>query len=424
MSQPLAERLRPRTLDDYIGQQHLVGEGAVLRKMIDAGRISSFILWGPPGVGKTTLAQIIAHRLETPFYTLSAVTSGVKDVRDVIEKAQKGRFFNEASPILFIDEIHRFSKSQQDSLLGAVERGIVTLIGATTENPSFEVIRPLLSRCQLYVLKSLEKDDLLQLLDRAIHTDTILREKNIELRETGAILRFSGGDARKLLNILELVVESESGDKIVITDELVNLRLQQNPLAYDKDGEMHYDIISAFIKSIRGSDPDAALYWLARMIEGGEDPKFIARRLVISAAEDIGLANPNALLLANAAFDAVNKIGWPEGRIPLAEATVYLATSPKSNSAYLGVDAALDLVRRTGNQPVPLPIRNAPTQLMKELGYHDGYKYPHDFPGHFTPQQYLPDALVNERIWHGQHSPAEEKLLERMKSCWGTRYEK
>ena len=434
MSQPLAERLRPRTLDDYIGQQHLVGEGAVLRKMIDAGRISSFILWGPPGVGKTTLAQIIAHRLETPFYTLSAVTSGVKDVRDVIEKAQKGRFFNEASPILFIDEIHRFSKSQQDSLLGAVERGVVTLIGATTENPSFEVIRPLLSRCQLYVLKSLEKDDLLQLLDRAIHTDVELKEKNIELKETGALLRFSGGDARKLLNILELVVESESSDysensessdkAIVITDELVNLRLQQNPLAYDKDGEMHYDIISAFIKSIRGSDPDAALYWLARMIEGGEDPVFIARRLVISAAEDIGLANPNALLLANAAFDAVNKIGWPEGRIPLAEATVYLATSPKSNSAYLGIDAALSLVRQTGNQPVPLPIRNAPTQLMKELGYHDGYKYPHDFPGHFTPQQYLPDALVNERIWHGQHSPAEEKLLERMKNYWGERFEK
>ena len=431
MSQPLAERLRPRTLDDYIGQQHLVGEGAVLRKMIDAGRISSFILWGPPGVGKTTLAQIIAHKLETPFYTLSAVTSGVKDVRDVIEKAQKGRFFNEASPILFIDEIHRFSKSQQDSLLGAVERGVVTLIGATTENPSFEVIRPLLSRCQLYVLKSLEKDDLLQLLDRAIHTDVILKEKKIELKETGAILRFSGGDARKLLNILELVVEAESpgdsgdsGNTIVITDELVNLRLQQNPLAYDKDGEMHYDIISAFIKSIRGSDPDAALYWLARMIEGGEDPLFIARRLVISAAEDIGLANPNALLLANAAFDAVNKIGWPEGRIPLAEAAVYLATSPKSNSAYLGIDAALDLVRRTGNQPVPLPIRNAPTQLMKELGYHDGYKYPHDYPGHFTPQQYLPDELVNERIWHGQLSPAEEKLVERMKNYWGERYEK
>ena len=424
MVQPLAERLRPRTLDDYIGQEHLVGEGAVLRKMIDAGRISSLILWGPPGVGKTTLAQIIAHKLETPFYTLSAVTSGVKDVRDVIEKAQKGRFFNEASPILFIDEIHRFSKSQQDSLLGAVEKGIVTLIGATTENPSFEVIRPLLSRCQLYVLKSLEKDDLLKLLDRALTQDAILKEKNIELKETGALLRFSGGDARKLLNILELAVEAENSEKIVITDELVNLRLQQNPLAYDKDGEMHYDIISAFIKSIRGSDPDAALYWLARMIEGGEDPKFIARRLVISAAEDIGLANPNALLLANAAFDAVNKIGWPEGRIPLAEATVYLATSPKSNSAYLGIDAALELVRQTGNQPVPLPIRNAPTQLMKELGYHDGYKYPHDFPGHFTEQQYLPDSLVNERIWHGQHSPAEEKLVERMINYWGERYKK
>ena len=423
MAQPLAERLRPRTLDDYIGQQHLVGEGAVLRKMIEAGRISSFILWGPPGVGKTTLAQIIANRLETPFYTLSAVTSGVKDVRDVIEKAQKVRFFNEASPILFIDEIHRFSKSQQDSLLGAVEKGVVTLIGATTENPSFEVIRPLLSRCQLYILKSLEKDDLLKLLDRAIHTDSILKEKHIRLEETGAILRYSGGDARKLLNILELVVESEATDEIVITDEVVEQRLQQNPLAYDKEGEMHYDIISAFIKSIRGSDPDAALYWLARMIEGGEDPQFIARRLVISAAEDIGLANPNALLLANAAFDAVMKIGWPEGRIPLAEATVYLATSPKSNSAYLGVDAALDLVRRTGNQPVPLPIRNAPTQLMKELGYHDGYKYPHDYPGHFTPQQYLPDALVNERLWHGQHNPSEEKMYQRMVNYWGKRFE-
>jgi putative ATPase len=423
MAQPLAERLRPRTLDEYIGQEHLVGEGAVLRKMIDAGRIPSFILWGPPGVGKTTLAQIIAHRLETPFYTLSAVTSGVKDVRDVIEKAQKGRFFNEASPILFIDEIHRFSKSQQDSLLGAVEKGIVTLIGATTENPSFEVIRPLLSRCQLYVLKSLEKDDLLKLIDRAIHTDSILKERNIVLQETNAMLRYSGGDARKLLNILELVIEAESSDEVVITDEKVVNRLQQNPLAYDKDGEMHYDIISAFIKSIRGSDPDAALYWLARMIEGGEDPQFIARRLVISASEDIGLANPNALLLANAAFDAVMKIGWPEGRIPLAEATVYLATSPKSNSAYLGVDAALDLVRRTGNQPVPLPIRNAPTQLMKELGYHDGYKYPHDFAGHFTPQQYMPDALQNERIWHGQHNPTEEKMYQRMVNYWGKRFE-
>ena len=424
MSQPLAERLRPRTLDDYIGQRHLVGEGAVLRRMIDSGRISSFILWGPPGVGKTTLAQIIAHRLETPFYTLSAVTSGVKDVRDVIEKAQKGRFFNEASPILFIDEIHRFSKSQQDSLLGAVERGIVTLIGATTENPSFEVIRPLLSRCQLYVLKPLEKDDLLRLLHRALTTDIILKERQIELKETDAMLRYSGGDARKLLNILELVVESEpDGQPVMITDEMVVARLQQNPLAYDKDGEMHYDIISAFIKSIRGSDPDAALYWMARMIEGGEDPQFIARRLVISASEDIGLANPNALLLANAAFDTVMKIGWPEARIALAEAAVYLATSPKSNSAYLGIDAALSLVRQTGNQPVPLHLRNAPTQLMKQLGYSDGYRYPHDYPGHFTTQQYMPDALTNERLWHGQHNPSEEKLYQRMVSYWGKRYE-
>ena len=421
MSEPLAERLRPRTLDDYIGQRHLVGEGAVLRKMIDAGRISSFILWGPPGVGKTTLAQIIANRLKTPFYTLSAVTSGVKDVRDVIEKAQKSRFFNEASPILFIDEIHRFSKSQQDSLLGAVEKGIVTLIGATTENPSFEVIRPLLSRCQLYVLKSLEKDDLLQLLHRAVTTDVILRERKIELKETSALLRYSGGDARKLLNILELVVEAESGD-VMITDELVVSRLQQNPLAYDKDGEMHYDIISAFIKSIRGSDPDAALYWMARMIEGGEDPQFIARRLVISASEDIGLANPNALLLANAAFDTVMKIGWPEGRIALAEAAVYLATSPKSNSAYLGIDEALAVVRETGNQPVPLHLRNAPTKLMKDLGYSDGYKYPHDYAGHFVAQQYLPDALMAKRFWRGQHNPTEEKLYQRMVNYWGARY--
>ena len=429
MSEPLAERLRPRTLDDYIGQQHLVGEGAVLRKMIDSGHISSFILWGPPGVGKTTLAQIIAHRLETPFYTLSAVTSGVKDVRDVIERAQKGRFFNEASPILFIDEIHRFSKSQQDSLLGAVERGIVTLIGATTENPSFEVIRPLLSRCQLYVLKSLEKDDLLKLLQRAITTDIVLKERHIVLQETGALLRYSGGDARKLLNILELVVESagnsgESGNSgIVITDQSVEACLQQNPLAYDKDGEMHYDIISAFIKSIRGSDPDAALYWMARMIEGGEDPQFIARRMVISASEDIGLANPNALLLANATFDTVMKIGWPEARIALGECAVYLATSPKSNSAYLGIDAALALVRQTGNQPVPLHLRNAPTSLMKDLGYSDGYQYPHDFPGHFTPQQYMPDALQDQRLWHGQHSPSEEKLYQRMVNYWGKRFE-
>ena len=424
MSEPLAERLRPRTLDDYIGQQHLVGEGAVLRKMIESGRISSFILWGPPGVGKTTLAQINAHRLETPFYTLSAVTSGVKDVRDVIERAQKGRFFNQSSPILFIDEIHRFSKSQQDSLLGAVEKGIVTLIGATTENPSFEVIRPLLSRCQLYVLKPLEPSDLSLLLHRAITTDTELRSRDIELAETGAMLRYSGGDARKLLNILELVVESAPADaKIVVTDAMVVECLQQNPLAYDKDGEMHYDIISAFIKSIRGSDPDGALYWLARMIEGGEDPQFIARRLVISASEDIGLANPNALLLANAAFDAVMKIGWPEGRIPLAEATVYLAASPKSNSAYLGVDAALQLVKNSGNEPVPLHLRNAPTKMMKDLGYSDGYKYPHDFPGNFTSQQYLPDRLVGNRLWHAQHSPSEEKLYQQMLRCWGKRYE-
>ena len=423
MTEPLAERMRPRTLDDYIGQKHLVGKDAVLRKMIESGHISSFILWGPPGVGKTTLAQIIAKRLDTPFYTLSAVTSGVKDVREVIERAQKGRFFNETSPILFIDEIHRFSKSQQDSLLGAVEKGVVTLIGATTENPSFEVIRPLLSRCQLYVLKSLEKEDLVMLLERALERDVYLKERNIRLEENGAILRYSGGDARKLLNILELVVDASATDEVVVTDEMVENTLQQNPLAYDKDGEMHYDIISAFIKSIRGSDPDAALYWLARMIEGGEDPQFIARRLVISAAEDIGLANPNALLLANAAFDTVMKIGWPEGRIPLAECAVYLATSPKSNSAYLAIDKALALVRQTGNQPVPLHLRNAPTKLMKDLGYSDGYKYPHDFTGHFTPQQYLPDALVGERIWQGQHSPSEEKLYERMVNYWGKRYE-
>ena len=422
MSEPLAERMRPRSLDDYVGQKHLVGEGAILRKMIDAGRISSFILWGPPGVGKTTLAQIIAHTLKVPFYTLSAVTSGVKDVREVIERAKNNRFFDSASPILFIDEIHRFSKSQQDSLLGAVEKGIVTLIGATTENPSFEVIRPLLSRCQLYVLKPLGKDDLQGLLERAIHNDFILKEKNITLKETGAMLRYSGGDARKLLNILELIVNSFSSDEIIITDEVVERELQQNSLAYDKQGEMHYDIISAFIKSIRGSDPDAALYWMARMIEGGEDPQFIARRVVISASEDIGLANPNALLLANAAFDTVMKIGWPEARIALAEAVVYLATSPKSNSAYLGINAAIARVRETGNLPVPLHIRNAPTQLMAELGYHDGYKYPHDYPGHFTTQQYLPSEIQNERFWHAQHSPNEEKLYNWMLTCWGDRF--
>ncbi len=419
---PLAERLRPNSLDEYIGQKHLVGKGAVLRNMIDSGHISSFILWGPPGVGKTTLAHIISKKLNTPFYTLSAVTSGVKDVRDVIDKAKNNRFFSQASPILFIDEIHRFSKSQQDSLLGAVERGIVTLIGATTENPSFEVIRPLLSRCQLYVLKPLEKDDLEELLHRALTTDVELKKRDIRLKETGALLRFSGGDARKLLNILQLVVESESTETVEITDELVVSRLQQNPLAYDKQGEMHYDIISAFIKSIRGSDPDAAIYWMARMIEGGEDPQFIARRLVISASEDIGLANPNALLLANAAFDTVMKIGWPEARIALAEACIYLACSPKSNSAYNAINSALQLVKSTGNQPVPLHIRNAPTKLMEQLGYHDGYKYPHDYPGNFVPQQYLPDALATDRLWHAQHTPSEEKLYQNMLRNWGERF--
>ena len=422
MSEPLAERMRPKTLDEYVGQKHLVGEGAVLRKMIDSGHIHSFILWGPPGVGKTTLARIVAHSLKVPFYTLSAVTSGVKEVREVIERAKNSTFFNTLSPILFIDEIHRFSKSQQDTLLSAVERGTVTLIGATTENPSFEVIRPLLSRCQTYVLRPLEKDDLMELLNRAITQDSELKTKGIQLKETAALMRYSGGDARKLLNILKLVVDAAGTSPIVITDKMVEQRLQTNPLAYDKQGEMHYDIISAFIKSIRGSDPDAALYYLARMIEGGEDPKFIARRLVISASEDIGLANPNALLLANAAFDAVEKIGWPEGRIPLAEATVYLATSRKSNSAYLGIDSALQLVRQTGNLPVPLPLRNAPTKLMEQLGYHDGYKYAHDYPGHFVVQQYLPDDVKNQRIWHAQHSPMEEKLYQQMVNCWGDRF--
>lgn len=423
MAQPLAERMRPRTLDEYIGQRHLVGEGAPLRSMIEARRIPSFILWGPPGVGKTTLAQIVANSLEVPFYTLSAVTSGVKDVRDVIQKAENNRFFSSASPILFIDEIHRFSKSQQDSLLGAVEKGTVTLIGATTENPSFEVIRPLLSRCQLYVLKSLEKDDLAKLLRNAIEKDVVLSKRDIVIEESDALMRYSGGDARKLMNVLELAVEASSTERVVLTDERVTACLQQNPLAYDKDGEMHYDIISAFIKSIRGSDPDAAIYWLARMIEGGEDPKFIARRLVISASEDIGLANPNALLLANAAFDAVTKIGWPEGRIPLAEATVYLAASPKSNSAYNAINQALQSVRATGNLPVPLHLRNAPTELMASLGYSDGYKYSHDYPGHFVKQQFLPDELQDACLWNPQHNPAEEKLNQYMCKCWGKRYE-
>ncbi len=406
--------MRPTTLDEYIGQRHLVGPGAVLRSMIDTGHIASFILWGPPGVGKTTLAKIIAHRLDTPFYTLSAVSSGVKDVREVIERAGKERFFSQQSPILFIDEIHRFSKSQQDSLLSAVETGRITLIGATTENPSFEVIRPLLSRCQVYVLKSLEKEDLLELTNRALTQDVVLKERHIELREPEALLRYSGGDARKLLGILDLITTASTDDPLVIDNRTVTERLQQNPLAYDKEGDMHYDIISAFIKSIRGSDPDAAIYYLARMIEGGEDPKFIARRLVISASEDIGLANPNALLLANAAFDAVAKIGWPEGRIPLAEATVYLATSPKSNSAYAAINSALELVRATGNQPVPLHIRNAPTKLMAELGYHDGYLYPHDYPNHYVAQQYLPDELRGTVFYQPADNAAEQKTAARL----------
>ena len=423
INQPLAERLRPKTLDEYIGQKHLVGSGAVLRKMIDAGRVPSFILWGPPGVGKTTLAQIIANKLEAPFYTLSAISSGVKDVREVIEKAKSNRFFNTVSPILFIDEIHRFSKSQQDSLLNAVETGVITLIGATTENPSFEVIRPLLSRCQVYVLKSLEKNDLMSLLNQAITNDVILKEKNIILTQTDAILRYSGGDARKLLNILELVIGAEQdNNKIEITDAKVTERLQENPAAYDKGGEMHYDIISAFIKSIRGSDPDAAIYWLARMVAGGEDPEFIARRLVISASEDIGLANPNALLLANACFDALKKIGWPEGRIILAETTVYLACSPKSNSSYIAINKAMELVNQTGNLPVPLHLRNAPTQLMAELGYSKDYKYAHDFEGHFVKQDYFPKEIINQQFWKAQDNPAETKLTEQMKKLWGDRY--
>lgn len=414
---PLAERLRPVSLDNYIGQKHLVGPGGIIRNMIESGRVNSFILWGPPGVGKTTLAHILAQNTGVPFHTLSAVTSGVKDVREVLNLCEKENsgLFSKGRPILFIDEIHRFNKSQQDSLLGAVERGVVTLIGATTENPSFEVIRPLLSRAQVYTLKPLEREDLMELYNRAISTDPILKEREIKSEEMEALMRFAGGDARKLLNILDLLEQSTpKGSPIVVNDENVCNSLQQNMAAYDKNGELHYDIISAFIKSVRGSDPDAAVYWLARMVEGGEDPAFIARRLVILAAEDIGLANPNALLLANATFDALNKIGWPEGRIILSECTIYLATSPKSNSAYLAIDKALETVRMTGNLPVPLHLRNAPTKLMKDLGYHEGYKYAHDYQNNYVDQQYLPDGLEGNRFWEAASNASEQKMSERM----------
>lgn len=423
-NQPLAERLRPTSLDDYIGQEHLIGEGAVLRKMIESGKISSFLLWGPPGVGKTTLAKIIANTLNRPFYTLSAINSGVKDVRDVIDKAQRNQFFNQPNPILFIDEIHRFSKSQQDSLLGAVEQGVVTLIGATTENPSFEVISPLLSRCQVYVLKSLEKADLLKIVDMALTKDAYLKTRKVELQETEALLRFSGGDARKLLNVLELVINADENEETLITNDLVIDRLQNNMAMYDKNGEMHYDIISAFIKSMRGSDPDAAVYWLARMIDGGEDVKFIARRMLILAAEDVGLANPNALLLAQSTFDAVHKIGNPEARIILSQCAIYLATSPKSNSAYMAIDEALALVKSTGDLPVPLHIRNAPTKLMKELGYAKDYKYAHSYENNFVEQDFLPKEIKDKRFYTPQNNPQEVKILEKLKSLWGKRYEK
>ena len=417
-NKPLAERMRPKSLEDYIGQQHLVGPGKVLRKMIDSGVVSSFILWGPPGVGKTTLAMIIAEQLKRPFYVLSAVSSGVKDVREVIQKAEGQRFFNTPNPILFIDEIHRFSKAQQDSLLAAVEKGTVTLIGATTENPSFEVISPLLSRCQVYVLKSQEKKDLEDLIDRAVAKDYYLSKRNITVKEKEAMISYSGGDARKLLNILELVVNGLGEGDIVIDNEAVHRELHENPLMYDKDGEQHYDIVSAMIKSIRGGDPNAAVYWMARMLQGGEDPKFIARRLIISAAEDIGLANPNAILIANTCFEVVHKIGMPEARIPLSECVIYLATSPKSNSAYLAIDAAIATVKQTGNSPVPLHLRNAPTKLMKDLNYGQDYKYPHDYPGNFVEQPYLPEELKDKKFYQPQQNALEVKILERLKAWW------
>ena len=417
-NKPLAERMRPKSLEDYIGQQHLVGPGKVLRKMIDSGVVSSFILWGPPGVGKTTLAMIIAEQLKRPFYVLSAVSSGVKDVREVIQKAEGQRFFNTPNPILFIDEIHRFSKAQQDSLLAAVEKGTVTLIGATTENPSFEVISPLLSRCQVYVLKSQEKKDLEDLIDRAVTKDYYLSKRNITVKEKEAMISYSGGDARKLLNILELVVNGLGEGDIVIDNETVHRELHENPLMYDKDGEQHYDIVSAMIKSIRGGDPNAAVYWMARMLQGGEDPKFMARRLIISAAEDIGLANPNAILIANTCFEVVHKIGMPEARIPLSECVIYLATSPKSNSAYLAIDAAIATVKQTGNSPVPLHLRNAPTKLMKDLNYGLDYKYPHDYPGNFVEQPYLPEELKNKKFYQPQQNAQEVKILERLKAWW------